>query len=62
MNLFRKEPLINHEGADVGIHSLAFWLPQSKEGLIIFTNADNGYKIFKEMVEVRWRDKILAEN
>jgi CubicO group peptidase (beta-lactamase class C family) len=61
LNLFGKEPLINHEGADVGISSLAFWLPQSKEGLIIFTNSDNGYKIFKEMVEVRWRGSIIAE-
>jgi CubicO group peptidase (beta-lactamase class C family) len=60
LNLFGKEPVINHEGSDVGIRSLVFWLPDSKEGLIIFTNADNGYKIFKEMVEVRWRGSILA--
>jgi CubicO group peptidase (beta-lactamase class C family) len=56
-----KEPLINHEGADAGIRSLAFWLPDSKAGLIIFTNADNGYKLFREMVEVRWRGSIVAE-
>ncbi len=60
-NFLGKEPLINHEGADVGIRSLAFWLPDSKEGLLIFTNADNGYQLFKEMVEVRWRGSILAE-
>jgi CubicO group peptidase (beta-lactamase class C family) len=61
LNFHGKESLINHEGADAGIRSLAFWLPDSKEGLIIFTNADNGYKVFKEMVEVRWRGSILAE-
>jgi CubicO group peptidase (beta-lactamase class C family) len=61
LNFRGKEPVINHEGADRGIHSLAFWLPQSKEGLIIFTNGDNGYKLFQEMVETRWRDGTLAE-
>jgi len=60
LNFVVKEPVINHEGADVGIRSLAFWLPDSKEGLIIFTNSDNGYKIFKEMVETRWLGMILA--
>ena len=61
LNFLGNEPLINHEGADVGIRSLAFWLPESKEGLLIFTNADNGYKLFKEMVEERWRGSILAK-
>ncbi len=55
-----KEPLINHEGADIGIHAWASWLPDSKEGLIIFTNADNGYQLFREMVEVRWPASIAA--
>jgi CubicO group peptidase (beta-lactamase class C family) len=60
-NFLGKEPVINHEGADVGIRSLAFWFPHSKEGLIIFTNADNGYKIFKEMVETRWWGTIQSD-
>jgi CubicO group peptidase (beta-lactamase class C family) len=61
LNFLGKEPLINHEGADVGIRSLAFWFPHSKEGLLIFTNADNGYKIFKELVETRWWGSIRAD-
>jgi CubicO group peptidase (beta-lactamase class C family) len=31
-----------HGGDDMGVHTIAFMLPSSKQGLLIFTNCDNG--------------------
>ena len=36
------EYALNHGGDDKGVHTIAFILPTSKEGLLIFTNCDNG--------------------
>lgn len=40
------EPALNHGGDDYGVHTIAFILPRSKEGLLIFTNCDNGTDIY----------------
>jgi len=40
------EDAINHGGDDKGVHTIAFILPKSKEGLLIFTNCDNGTDIY----------------
>lgn len=31
-----------HGGDDIGVHTMAIMLPRSKQGLVIFTNSDNG--------------------
>lgn len=36
------ENALVHGGDDKGVHTIAFILPQSKTGLVIFTNCDNG--------------------
>lgn len=33
---------ITHGGDDKGVHTIAFILPESKQGLVLFTNGDNG--------------------
>lgn len=40
------ENVLIHGGDDIGVHTIAFILPQSKQGLLIFTNCDNGTDIF----------------
>jgi CubicO group peptidase (beta-lactamase class C family) len=40
------ENALVHGGDDIGVHTMAFILPSSKEGLVIFTNCDNGIDIY----------------
>jgi CubicO group peptidase (beta-lactamase class C family) len=44
------EYALSHGGSDEGAKTLVFLLPKSKQGLIIFTNADNGNKTYTELV------------
>lgn len=37
---------IIHGGDDKGVHTIVFMLPESGEGLLIFTNCDNGIDIY----------------
>ncbi|MBL4670465.1 MAG: class A beta-lactamase-related serine hydrolase [Flavobacteriales bacterium] len=46
-----------HGGDDIGVHTIAFMLPKTKQGLIIFTNSDNGTEAFQEVLL-----KYLEEN
>lgn len=41
---------IVHGGDDIGVHCIAFILPHSKKGLVIFTNSDNGTAAYVETV------------
>ncbi|ASK30020.1 hypothetical protein CEY12_07815 [Chryseobacterium sp. T16E-39] len=41
---------LSHGGSDQGTQCLAFILPQSRKGILIFTNVDNGYKIFEKLI------------
>lgn len=40
------EYALSHGGSDEGVKTQAFLLPKSGRGLIIFTNADDGYKAY----------------
>lgn len=44
------EYALSHGGADQGTRCIAFMLPKSGKGLLIFTNADNGYKVYEKLV------------
>ena len=46
-----------HGGDDIGVHTIAFIIPKTKQGLIIFTNSDNGTGAFQEVLL-----KYLGEN
>lgn len=39
-----------HGGSDKGVAAEAIILPKSKKGLIIFTNADEGYKVYEPLI------------
>ncbi|WP_045499390.1 serine hydrolase [Chryseobacterium sp. StRB126] len=41
---------LSHSGADPGTRCIAFVLPKSGKGLLIFTNVDNGYKVYEKLV------------
>jgi CubicO group peptidase (beta-lactamase class C family) len=41
---------LSHGGADQGVQTLFFLLPKTKQGLIIFTNVDDGYKVYEKLL------------
>ena len=46
----KKEYILTHGGSDQGVQTLIILLPLSQQGLIIFTNGDNGYKLYKTSI------------
>ena len=51
------EYALSHGGADEGAKTLVFLLPKTREGVIIFTNADDGYKSYDLLVRTYLKDK-----
>lgn len=41
---------LSHGGADKGVQTIVIVLPKTKQGLIIFTNVDDGYKVYEKIV------------
>ncbi len=41
---------LSHGGADKGTQVIVFIFPESKDGLIIFTNVDDGYKVYEKLL------------
>ncbi len=39
-----------HGGSDKGVQTIFFILPITKQGLIIFTNVDDGYKVYEKLL------------
>ncbi|MEZ4875342.1 MAG: serine hydrolase [Flavobacteriaceae bacterium] len=50
-NLPNNEFALVHTGGDYGTKCIAILLPNSKRGLVIFTNSENGMKIWKKIIE-----------
>lgn len=44
------ETALSHGGADQGVQTIFFILPKTKEGILIFTNVDDGYKIYEKLL------------
>jgi CubicO group peptidase (beta-lactamase class C family) len=45
-----KDFAVVHGGDDIGVHTIAFLLPRTKDGLLIFTNSDNGTNAFADVL------------
>ncbi|PJB13403.1 MAG: serine hydrolase [Flavobacteriales bacterium CG_4_9_14_3_um_filter_40_17] len=41
---------LSHGGADNGVQTIVFIFPRTKKGLIIFTNVDDGYKVYEKIL------------
>ena len=50
-NYYEAEAALTHTGGDAGVCTKVIILPESKRGLIIFTNGDNGFDIIKKVEE-----------
>ena len=49
-DLGNNELALSHGGSDSGSQCIFILLPKTKQGLIIFTNSDEGYKIYEELL------------
>ena len=49
-DLENNEIALSHSGSDKGVNTLAVILPKTKKGLVIFTNVDDGYKIYETIL------------
>jgi CubicO group peptidase (beta-lactamase class C family) len=45
-----KDFALIHGGDDIGVHTIAFIVPKTKQALLIFTNCDNGTDVFAEIL------------
>jgi hypothetical protein len=45
-NIAEGQNALVHGGDDKGVHTIAFLLPSTKQGLLIFTNCDNGTDVY----------------
>lgn len=41
---------LSHGGTDKGVQTIAFIFPKTKQGILIFTNVDDGYKVFEKIL------------
>lgn len=49
-DLGNEEYALSHGGADYGVQTIVFILPKTKQGLLIFTNVDDGYKVYEKII------------
>ncbi|HEY0427994.1 MAG TPA: serine hydrolase domain-containing protein [Pyrinomonadaceae bacterium] len=47
---------LSHGGSDEGVQTIVFLLPKTKQGLIIFTNSDNGTNIYLKLISDYLKD------
>ena len=45
------EYALQHGGSSPGMKTIGFFLPESKRGVVVFTNGDNGLSVFMNVVE-----------
>lgn len=53
------ETIVNHDGSDWGVHTLAFYIPQRTVGAVIFTNGEDGAKVIREVVGMLYPDPVF---
>ncbi len=41
---------LSHGGADKGVQTIVFFFPKTKQGILIFTNVDDGYKVYEKIL------------
>lgn len=44
------EYALSHGGSDLGSQCITFFLPKTKNGILIFTNTDDGYKVYERLL------------
>lgn len=54
------ETILNHDGSDWGVKTLAMFVPSKGIGVVVFTNGANGNEVIKKVVQVLYPNKLYA--
>ncbi len=49
-DLGNNEIALSHGGSDKGVNTIAILLPKTQQGIVIFTNVEDGYKIYESLI------------
>ena len=60
-NLPGGEYALVHGGTDNGVNTVCIFLPQSKRGVVVFTNGDNGSSIWENVIKEIIGDEIFEK-
>jgi CubicO group peptidase (beta-lactamase class C family) len=52
--------ILNHDGSDWGVKTLAMFVPSQGIGVIVFTNGENGREVIKKVVEALYPNRLYA--
>ena len=56
---FDGEIIIRHTGSDPGVRTIALFVPARNLGAIVFTNAENGNKVIRQVMAFLYPNPIL---
>ncbi|MGJ1430660.1 serine hydrolase domain-containing protein [Sphingobacterium spiritivorum] len=48
---------LSHGGSDKGVRTIVFMLPEIKQGILIFTNSDNGVNLYVDLLQYYLKEK-----
>jgi len=54
------EKILNHDGSDWGVKTLAMFVPSKGIGVVVFTNGENGTEVIRKVVEVLYPNKLYV--
>jgi CubicO group peptidase (beta-lactamase class C family) len=54
------EKILNHDGSDWGVRTLAMFVPSKRIGVVVFTNGENGTEVIRKVVEVLYPNKLYV--
>jgi CubicO group peptidase (beta-lactamase class C family) len=52
--------ILNHDGSDWGVRTLAMFVPSQGIGVVVFTNGENGMRVIRKVVEALYPNKLYA--
>lgn len=58
---YERETVVHHGGSDWGEKTLAVFNPETRSGIVIFTNGANGDKMISEVAGLLWADSLFTK-
>jgi hypothetical protein len=52
--------ILNHDGSDWGVRTLAMFAPSQGIGVIVFTNGENGTQLIRKVVEALYPNRLYV--
>ena len=52
--------ILNHDGSDWGVRTLAMFVPSQGIGVIVFTNGENGTQLIRKVVEALYPNRLYV--